>query len=92
MVKKKQKKIKKSRRVNFLFKPRRIKIKVIGIGGGGSSIVSEIAKSISNASFVVVDSDHRVIKKAGKGVKVIQLGRELTNDWGLEWMPDLGRK
>jgi len=75
-----------------LFRPRRIKIKVIGIGGGGSSIVSEIARSISNASFVVVDSDHRVIKKAGRGVKVIQLGEELTNGLGTGMDVSLGQK
>jgi cell division protein FtsZ len=75
-----------------LFKSRRIKIKVVGIGGGGSSIVSEIAKNISNASFVVFDSDHRVFKKAGKGVKVVQLGEELTNGLGTGMDVNLGRK
>jgi len=75
-----------------LFRPRRIKIKVIGIGGGGSSIVSEIARSISNASFAVVDSDHRVIKKVGRGVKVIQLGEELTNGLGTGMDVNLGQK
>ena len=75
-----------------LFRPRRIKIKVIGIGGGGSSIVSEIARSISNASFVIVDSDHRVIKKAGRKVKVIQLGEELTNGLGTGMDVNLGQK
>jgi len=75
-----------------LFRPRRIKIKVIGIGGGGSSIVSEIARSVSNASFVIVDSDHRVIKKAGRGIKVIQLGQELTNGLGTGMDVSLGQK
>jgi len=75
-----------------LFRPRRIKIKVIGIGGGGSSIVSEIARSISNASFVIVDSDHRIIKKAGRKVKVIQLGEELTNGLGTGMDVNLGQK
>ena len=75
-----------------LFRPRRIKIKVIGIGGGGSSIVSEIARSISNASFVIVDSDHRIIKKAGRKVKVIQLGEELTNGLGTGMNVELGQK
>jgi len=88
-----KKKIKpKSKPKKVLFRPRRIKIKVIGIGGGGSSIVSEIARSVSNASFVIVDSDYRVMKKAGKGVKVIQLGQELTNGLGTGMDVNLGQK
>ena len=88
-----KKKIKtKTKPKKTLFRPRRIKIKVVGIGGGGSSIVSEIAKNISNASFVVFDSDHRVFKKAGKGVKVVQLGEELTNGLGTGMDVNLGRK
>jgi len=82
----------KTKSKKVIFRPRRIKIKVIGIGGGGSSIVSEIARSISNASFVVVDSDYRVIKKAGRGVKVMQLGQELTNGLGTGMDVNLGQK
>lgn len=32
-------------------------IRIIGIGGGGGAIVSEIAKNVKKASFVVVDTD-----------------------------------
>ena len=75
-----------------LFRSRKIKIKVVGIGGGGSSIVSEIARNINNASFVIFDSDHRVLKKAGPGVKVVQLGEELTNGLGTGMDVSLGQK
>jgi cell division protein FtsZ len=92
VLKKKIKPKTKPKPKKVLFRPRRIKIKVIGIGGGGSSIVSEIARNISNASFVVIDSDHRVIKKAGRGIKVIQLGQELTNGLGTGMDVSLGQK
>ena len=39
------------------------KIKVIGIGGGGGSIVSEFGRSLQKASFVVADTDVRALKK-----------------------------
>jgi len=99
MVKKKKLKLKIKRKAKpkktpkkTLFKSKKIKIKVIGIGGGGSSIVSEIAKNISNASFVIIDSDHRVTKKANKAVKIVQLGEELTNGLGTGMDAGLGQK
>ena len=39
------------------------KIKVIGVGGGGSSIVSEIGRSLHKATFVTADTDVRAFKK-----------------------------
>src|SRR5947207_2269274 len=42
------------------FKPR---IKVIGLGGGGGSIVSEIGKSLGKATFVIADTDTRFFGK-----------------------------
>ena len=36
---------------------KKTKIRVIGIGGGGGTIVSEIASRMSKASFVVANTD-----------------------------------
>jgi cell division protein FtsZ len=88
----KPKKLKKSKTLSFSFKPRRIRIKVIGIGGGGSSIVSEIARSVKKTNFLIVDSDHRVAKKGGKNVKVFQFGEDLTGGLGTGMNVDLGEK
>ena len=60
------------------FKP---KIKVIGIGGGGASIVSEIGKSLDKASFLVADTDIRTLKNK-QGIKHLLLGQELTRGLG----------
>ena len=86
------KKLKKSKTVSFSFKPRRIRIRVIGIGSGGSSIVSEIARSVKKANFLIVDSDRRVFKKGGKNIKVFQLGEDLTGGLGTGMNVDLGEK
>ncbi len=61
-----------------LFKAR---IKVIGIGGGGGSIVSEIGRSLEKATFVIADSDVRALKKRA-GVKDFLFGEELTHGLG----------
>ena len=88
----KPKKLKKSKTLSFSFKPRRIRIRVIGIGGGGSSIVSEIARSVKKTNFLIVDSDHRVAKKGGRNVKVFQFGQDLTGGLGTGMNVDLGEK
>lgn len=65
-------------------------IKIIGIGGGGSSIVSEIAPEIKKASFAVVNTDLQALKKLGPGVKRLQFGKKLTRGLGSGMNPQLG--
>ena len=57
------------------------KIKVIGIGGGGGSIVSEIGRSLHKASFVIADTDVRAFRKKA-GIKYFLFGQELTHGLG----------
>jgi cell division protein FtsZ len=61
-----------------LFKAR---IKVIGIGGGGGSIVSEIGRSLEKANFVIADTDIRALKKKS-GIKYLWFGEEFTHGLG----------
>ena len=67
------------------------KIKVIGIGGGGGSIVSEIGRSLNKATFVVADTDARAFKKRA-GIKNFLFGQELTHGLGTGVNPELGRQ
>jgi cell division protein FtsZ len=57
------------------------KIKVIGVGGGGGSIVSEIGKSLEKATFVIADTDIRALKKRS-GMKYFWFGDDLTHGLG----------
>jgi len=57
------------------------KIKVIGVGGGGGSIVSEIGRSLEKATFVIADTDIRALKKRS-GIKYFWFGEELTHGLG----------
>lgn len=68
----------------------RAKIKVVGIGGGGGSIVSEIGKSLHKASFVIADTDVRSFKKR-RGIKSFLFGQKLTHGLGTGLNTDLAR-
>jgi len=68
------------------------RIKVIGIGGGGSSIVSEIALEVKNASFVAVNTDRQALKEVSGKVKRFQLGQKLTHGLGTGMNPALGEQ
>ncbi len=70
--------------------PFKTRIKVIGIGGGGGSIVSEIAKSLKKASFVIADTDVRALKKSS-AVKRFYFGQDLTHGLGTGMNPELAR-
>lgn len=67
------------------------KIKVIGIGGGGGSIVSEIGRSLHKASFVIADTDTRAFKKR-RGIKYFLFGQDLTHGLGTGLNTELARK
>lgn len=71
---------------------KKIKIRVIGLGGGGSSIVSELSSRMKKVSFVVANTDSRALKIAGKKTIHFQFGTELTKGLGTGMNPDLGRE
>lgn len=68
-----------------------IKLKLIGIGGGGSSIVSEIAEEVKNASFFAADTI-QTLKEVNKKVKFFHFGQKLTRGLGTGMNPELGEK
>lgn len=67
------------------------KIKVVGIGGGGGSIVSEIGRTLGKATFVIADTDVRALKKRS-GIKPFEFGNEFTHGLGTGVDPDLARR
>jgi len=70
---------------------KRTKIRVIGIGGGGSSIVSEIASKVTQASFVVANTDLQALKTASRKTIRFQFGQSLTQGLGTGMSADLGQ-
>lgn len=66
-------------------------IKVIGMGGGGGSIVSQISNSLKKATFVIADTDIRAFKKK-KGILKFIFGQELTRGLGTGLNVDLAKE
>jgi len=97
MAKKKVKKQIKKPVKKILSKPKfafakKIKIRVIGVGGGGSSIVSELASRMKKVSFVVANTDLQALKTSSKKALHFKFGEKITRGLGTGMNPDLGRE
>lgn len=68
----------------------RTKIRVIGIGGGGGSIVSEIANRVKKVDFIVANTDVKSLKEAARKTKKFQFGLVSTSGLGTGMNPGLG--
>src|SRR3989338_1161938 len=60
----------------------RTKIRIIGVGGGGGNIVSEIAKLVARIDFVGANTDLQALKTLSKNVKRFSFGEESTHGLG----------
>ena len=60
----------------------RPKIRIIGIGGGAGSIISEISREVKRTDFVVVNTDYKALKALPKNIKKVQFGQGLTRGLG----------
>lgn len=69
---------------------KKTKIRVIGIGGGGGSIVSEIASKIKKATFVAANIDLRALKQVSRKVERFPFGQSFTRGLGTGMNPELG--
>ncbi|MCI1857627.1 MAG: cell division protein FtsZ [Sporolactobacillus sp.] len=68
------------------------KIKVIGVGGGGSNAVNRMIESgIQGVEFIGANTDAQALKLSKAGTKV-QLGEKLTRGLGAGANPDVGKK
>jgi len=75
---------------------KKIKIRVVGIGGGGGSIVSEVCQRIlpqgkGKISFVVANTDLKALKKTSFQTIRFSFGQNLTFGLGTGMNPRLGR-
>jgi len=68
------------------------KIKVIGVGGGGTNAVNRmIDAKLEGVEFLVANTDLQALKLSRAAIK-IQLGVKLTNGLGAGANPEVGRK
>ncbi len=75
-----------SQRSNFA------KIKVVGIGGGGSNAVNRMIKNnLTNVEFVALNTDSQALVYC-QAENVLQIGPKLTKGLGAGGDPEVGRK
>ena len=69
-----------------------VKIKVIGVGGGGNNVVNRMVRAgVGGVDFVAVNTDKQALNVSSAGYK-IQIGEKLTGGKGAGSDPDVGRK
>lgn len=73
-------------------KIKKTKIRIIGIGGGGGSIVSELSLRVKKASFIVANTDSQALKKVSRKVLRFQFGESLTRGLGTGMNPEIGEQ
>ena len=68
------------------------KIKVIGVGGGGTNAVARMAKSVvPGVEYIAVNTDAQHLGQADVPIKV-QIGDQLTRGLGVGGNPEMGRE
>ena len=99
MSKKKIEKIKKEEKKPKTFKDnstKRIKIKIIGIGGGGGNIIKELSKKLDFSSnkieFTVVNTDLQALDALPSNLKKVALGEGETRGLGTGRDISLGQR
>ena len=69
-----------------------VKIKVIGVGGGGNNVVKRMIKDAArDIDFVAINTDKQVLE-ATKAPQMIQIGEKLTRGQGAGSDPEIGKK
>ena len=59
------------------------RIKVVGVGGGGSNCVKRMLRhTVPGVSFAMVNTDQKALDFEAENVDVIQIGEKVTHGWG----------
>ncbi len=67
------------------------KIKVVGVGGSGNSVVNRMIKAkIKGVEFIAINTDVQALHNSSAPVK-LHIGKNLTRGLGAGMNPDLGR-
>jgi len=73
-------------------KQKRTKIKIIGIGDGGSAIVADLARELGKIDFWAANTDWRRLQRFPSTVKVFNFGEKYTRGVGTGMDPEIGRQ
>ena len=68
-----------------------VKIKVVGVGGGGGNAIDRMVDAgVNGAEFVAINSDKQALMKS-KADEKIQIGEKLTHGQGAGAKPEIGQ-
>lgn len=67
-------------------------MRILGVGGGGGNILSEIAPRVPRADFVALNTDVQALKRLSRSVRTVVFGSSLTHGLGCGMSADLGEK
>lgn len=90
--KKTSSKKKSSKKKRQYLKSPRIRIRVVGVGGGAASILEEMSKTLKKPTYLVADTDERTFKKKSSKIRTLPFGEEITKGWGTGMNPEMGKK
>ena len=69
-----------------------VKIKVIGVGGGGNNVVNRMVRGgVQGVDFIAVNTDKQALNASAAGYK-LQIGEKLTGGKGAGSNPEVGRQ
>ena len=71
-----------------------IKIKVIGVGGGGNNAVNQmIVSDVDGVEYILVNTEKGILERANtNGCKTLQIGKEVAQGLGAGANPEVGEK
>jgi len=70
----------------------RTKIRVIGIGGGGGNIVSEVSGRVLRFDFIGANTDTQALRELSKKIRAFPFGQEFTQGLGCGMDADTGER
>lgn len=71
-----------------------IKIKVIGVGGGGNNAVNQMIETdIDDVEYILVNTEKGILERANtNGCKTLQIGKEIAQGLGAGANPEVGER
>lgn len=70
----------------------RARIRIVGLGGGGGSVVAEIAQRVSKVDCVIANTDIQALKGVPSNIKTVSFGQEFTRGLGCGMDVAIGEK
>ena len=68
-----------------------VKIKVVGVGGGGGNAIDRMVDFVTGVEFISINTDQQALARS-KATMKIQIGEKLTHGKGCGSKPEVGEK